>query len=101
MKTKKTPERRCVGCGVSFPKAELIRVVRTPEGEVVLDATGRLNGRGAYLCRKSECFKAARRKSRLSTNLSVAIPNEVYDRLEGEIKKFEEGESSSVLRMRK
>ena len=55
MKNKKIPLRRCVGCGEMKPKGELIRVVRTPEDEIVLDASGRANGRGAYLCRSVEC----------------------------------------------
>ena len=95
MKTKKIPERRCVGCGESFPKSTLIRVVRTPEGEVVLDATGRKNGRGAYVCRKSACFRTARKKKRFSSNLGVEIPEEVYDRLEGETAKYESQETVS------
>lgn len=96
MKTKKIPERRCVGCGVSFPKSTLIRVVRTPEGEVTLDATGRLNGRGAYVCKNSECFRAARRKKRFASNLDVEIPEAVLDKLEEQIKKYEEEGPASV-----
>ena len=85
MKMKKVPLRRCVGCGESFPKNELIRVVRTPEGDVKLDLTGKANGRGAYLCRSAACFRAARKKNRLSSNLSAEIPETVLDRLEREI----------------
>ena len=96
MKVKKVPERRCVGCGESFPKSSLIRVVRTPEGDVVLDVTGRKNGRGAYVCRSAECFRAARRKKRFSTNLSVEIPEEVYDRLEEEISSCEKEAKAST-----
>lgn len=91
MKTKKIPERRCLGCNTSFPKSSLIRVVKTPEGAVELDLTGRKNGRGAYICKKSECFKAARKKKRLSTNLSCEIPEEVLDRIEKEIEEAEGG----------
>ena len=65
---KKIPERRCVGCGESFPKRDLLRVVRTPEGNVTLDATGKANGRGAYVCRRSECFRTARKKRRSKEN---------------------------------
>ena len=82
---KKVPERRCVGCGISFPKSTLIRVVRTPEGEVVLDFTGKKNGRGAYLCRNADCFRAARKKNRIASNLSAEIPEDVLDRIEREI----------------
>lgn len=95
MKPKKIPERRCVGCGGSFPKNSLIRVVRTPEGEVKLDFTGKLNGRGAYVCKKTECFRLARRKRRFSTNLEVQIPEEVLDSLEREIEKAEKEEVAS------
>lgn len=84
-KQKKIPERRCVGCGESFEKKELIRVVRTAEGEVALDFTGKRSGRGAYICRKTSCFKAARKKKALERNLEVAIPEEVYDALEAEL----------------
>lgn len=95
MNTKKIPERRCVGCGESFPKNSLIRVVRTPEGEVKLDFTGKLNGRGAYVCKKSECFRLARKKRRLSTNLDVQIPEDVLDALEREIERAEKEEVAS------
>ena len=90
---KKIPERRCVGCGVSFPKSQLIRVVRTPEGTVELDATGKKNGRGAYLCRSVKCFRAARRKDRLRTNLEISIPEEILDKIEKEIAESEKPEA--------
>ena len=95
MKTKKVPERRCVGCGESFPKNSLIRVVRTPEGEIALDDTGRRNGRGAYLCRRTECFRLARKKRRFATNLSAEIPEDVLDALEKQVKEFEEDAGAS------
>ncbi len=85
MKEKKIPERRCVGCGASFPKKELVRVVRTPEGTVALDFTGKQNGRGAYLCKKLSCFKKAAKLGRLKTNLDCEIPDEVMTALEEEI----------------
>ena len=88
-KQKKIPERRCVGCGESFPKKELIRVVRTPEGDVTLDFTGKLNGRGAYLCKKLACFKKAKKLGRLKTNLDCDIPDELTVALEEEIALFE------------
>ncbi len=96
MKNKKVPERRCVGCGTSFPKSELIRVVRTPEGSVVLDATGKMNGRGAYVCKSSDCFRTARRKARVSSNLSAQIPEEVLDRLESEIASYEKEDGAGT-----
>ena len=82
---KKVPVRRCVGCGEHFPKVELVRVLRTPEGEVVLDLTGKKSGRGAYICKKAACFKKARKSKRIETSLECAIPETVYDRMEEEI----------------
>ena len=85
VKEKKLPMRKCAGCGEHFAKGELIRVLRTPEGAIVLDATGRANGRGAYLCRKAECLRKARKARRLETSLDCRIPDEVYQRLEEEL----------------
>ena len=82
---KKVPVRRCVGCGEHLPKAELVRVLRTPEGEVVLDLTGKKSGRGAYICKKAACFKKARKSRRFETSLECSIPETVYDRMEEEI----------------
>lgn len=84
-KAKKLPERRCSGCGERFPKPVLIRVVRSPEGEISLDFTGKKAGRGAYICKNATCLKKARRARRLESNLSCAIPDAVYDALEGEL----------------
>lgn len=77
--------RRCTGCGEHFPKKELIRIVRTPEGEILLDEIGKRSGRGAYICKKISCLKKARKAKRLESSLDVSIPNEVYDRLEEEL----------------
>lgn len=77
--------RRCTGCGEHFPKKELIRIVRTPEGEILLDEIGKRSGRGAYICKKISCLKKARKAKRLEFSLDVSIPNEVYDRLEEEL----------------
>ncbi|MBS7274962.1 MAG: YlxR family protein [Eubacteriales bacterium] len=82
MKEKKIPERRCVGCGISFPKKDLIRVVRLPDGGAELDPTGKKSGRGAYICRSAECLKKARKAKRLERNLEVTISDEVYEELE-------------------
>ena len=82
---KKIPERRCVGCGEHFPKSELVRVLRTPEGEVVLDLTGKKSGRGAYICKKASCLKKARKSRRIEASLECTIPAEVYERMEEEI----------------
>ena len=84
-KQKKIPERRCSGCGERFPKPMLVRVVRSPEGEITLDLTGKKAGRGAYICKSAACLKKARRARRLETNLSCAIPDSIYDALEGEL----------------
>ena len=84
-KAKKIPERRCTGCGGTFPKRELVRVVRSPEGDVSLDFTGKKSGRGAYVCPKLECLKKARRTGRISKSLECPITEEVYTALEEEI----------------
>ncbi len=85
IKVRKIPTRRCTGCGEHFPKSELIRVVRTPEGEIVIDTTGKKSGRGAYICKKLDCFRKARRQKRLESSLECSIPNEVYEKLEGDV----------------
>ena len=84
-KAKKLPIRKCSGCGEHFPKGSLIRVLRTPEGGIVLDLTGRVNGRGAYLCKNAECLRKARKARRLETALGCRIPEDVYNRLEEEL----------------
>ena len=84
MQQKKIPQRQCMGCRERKPKKELIRVVRSPEGEVSLDFRGKKNGRGAYLCRKSECLKLARKSRRIDRALETQIPDAIYDRLEEE-----------------
>ena len=82
---KKIPMRMCTGCGEMKPKRELIRVVKSPEGEIALDKTGRLPGRGAYVCPDLECLKKARKTRRLERVFSSAIPEECYDALEKEL----------------
>ncbi len=82
---KKIPQRQCVGCRERKEKKALIRVVRTPEGTVMLDFSGKHNGRGAYLCPNPECLKKAIRSRALDRSLETAIPQEVYDRLEKEM----------------
>lgn len=85
MSEKKIPLRKCTGCGEMKPKKELIRVLKTPEDEVVLDKTGKKNGRGAYLCNSMECMKKARKSRGLERSLQIAIPETVYEFLEGEM----------------
>ncbi|MEA4833136.1 MAG: YlxR family protein [Oscillospiraceae bacterium] len=82
---KKIPERRCTGCGESKPKKELIRVVRSPEGEISLDFKGKKPGRGAYVCHDLKCLAKARKTKRLEHSLSCEIPDEVYGALEKEM----------------
>ena len=85
MRTKKVPLRKCMGCGEMKPKKELVRVVRSPEGEISLDLTGRKPGRGAYVCHRTECLKIARKARRLEKTFSCQIPAEVYDHMEEEL----------------
>jgi predicted RNA-binding protein YlxR (DUF448 family) len=82
---KKIPERKCTGCGETKPKNTLLRVVRSPEGIISLDFTGKKSGRGAYICKKSTCLKKARKAKRLEKNLECEIPDEVYEMLEREM----------------
>lgn len=76
------PLRMCAGCRERAPKKDLIRVVRTPEGGLILDAKAKASGRGAYLCRKAECLKKARKSRALERMLEISIPAEAYDELE-------------------
>ena len=78
---KKIPQRQCMGCRERKDKRAMIRVVRTPEGEVTLDFSGKKNGRGAYLCPNPDCLKKAIKAKSLDRSLEVTIPQEVYDRL--------------------
>ena len=84
-KERKLPIRRCSGCGERFAKNTLIRVLRTPEGEITLDLTGKKSGRGAYLCKSLDCLKKARKSKRIEASLECRISEEVYDRMEEEI----------------
>ena len=84
-KQKKSPERRCVGCGEKRNKKDLVRIVRSPEGEISLDLTGKKAGRGAYLCKKLACFARARKARRFESNLKTAIPQEIYDAMERQL----------------
>ena len=82
---KKIPQRQCMGCRGRKNKRDLIRVVRQTTGEVSLDFSGKLNGRGAYICPDPECLKRARKARSLERSLETSIPEEVYDRLEKEM----------------
>lgn len=86
---KKIPQRTCLGCGQQKDKKDLIRVLRTPENQYLLDETGRKNGRGAYICRNAECLKTAIKKKALARSFKEAIPEEVYAALTEEMKQLD------------
>lgn len=83
---KKIPQRQCVGCGKMGSKKEMMRVLKTPEGPITLDKTGKKNGRGAYLCIDCECLNKAIRNKGLERSLKMSIPAEVYETLKEEFK---------------
>ena len=85
IKQKKLPERRCIGCQGTFLKKELIRVVRSPEGTVFIDFTGKKSGRGAYICKNEACLRKAKKSGALHRSLEVDISEELYDELLREI----------------
>ena len=82
---KKIPMRMCLGCNEMKPKKELIRAVKSPEGEISLDLTGKKSGRGAYICRSEECLKMARKARSFEKIFSCRIDDEVYDSMEKEL----------------
>ena len=82
---KKIPQRQCMGCRERKEKRQMLRVVRCTDGEVRLDFSGKLNGRGAYVCPQKECLVKARKSRALERCLETPIPEEVYDRLEKEM----------------
>ena len=89
MKTKKIPMRMCLGCGEMKPKRELIRVVKSKEGDISLDLTGKRSGRGAYICKSVECFEKARKARKFERSFSCMISEDIYNSMEGEIKENE------------
>lgn len=86
---KKIPMRQCVGCGEMKSKKEMLRVLKTVEGPIVLDVTGKKNGRGAYLCRKQDCLKKAIKGKGLERSFKMSIPTEVYESLVEEFAEIE------------
>ena len=80
-KTRKIPQRQCVGCREMKDKKALLRIVKTPEGEILLDSTGKKSGRGAYVCHDPACLKKARKAKALERGFDCQIPQEVYDGL--------------------
>jgi len=85
MTVKKVPLRRCAGCGEQKGKKEFVRLVRTPEGTVILDETGKANGRGVYLCPRKKCLEKAVKAKRLEKSLDVSVPEEVLTSLAGKL----------------
>lgn len=85
-KAKKIPIRQCLGCNEHKPKSEMIRVVRSPEGEISLDTRGKKSGRGAYICHSVSCLNKARKSRRIERALECDIPDEVYNTMEEELR---------------
>ena len=86
---KKIPMRQCVGCGEMKSKKEMMRILKTLEGPIVLDVTGKKNGRGAYLCRNQDCLKKAVKSKGLERSFKMSIPTEVYEHLIEELAELE------------
>ena len=91
MAVKKIPMRQCTGCREMRSKREMIRVIKTAENEICIDATGRKNGRGAYICPNMECLKLAMKNRGLEQSLKTAIPESVYRQLEEEMSHIDKG----------
>lgn len=85
MNTRKVPLRQCTGCGEMKSKKEMIRVIKTPEDQILLDTTGKKNGRGAYICNSLECLRRAIKSKGLERSLKTTIPINVYEQLESEL----------------
>lgn len=86
MKQKKIPLRKCISCGENKSKKELIRIVKTKDDEVLVDLTGKVNGRGAYICPTTNCFELAHKNRKISRALQIEINNELYEKLKENIK---------------
>ena len=89
-KQRKIPQRQCVGCRTMKDKKALVRIVKTPEGEICVDATGKKSGRGAYICPDAQCLQKARKSRALERAFETAIPAEVYDAMEAELRGADE-----------
>ena len=85
---KRIPQRKCIGCGVSKNKSELIRVVRSPENEISIDLKGKKSGRGAYICRDEDCLKKAVKAKRFDRSLEVKISDDILESLLSQIKEI-------------
>lgn len=88
---KKVPQRMCIGCGEMKDKRDMLRVIKTSEDEIMIDATGKKNGRGAYVCFSQECLDKAVKNKGLERSLKKSIPADVYDSLRKELEEIEEG----------
>ena len=88
-KVKKIPQRKCIACQERDSKKGLMRIVKNKEGEIFLDPTGKANGRGAYVCKSSECLKKAIKSKALNRAFKMEVPNEVYEHLLAELEKYE------------
>ena len=100
MTNKKIPMRQCVGCREMKPKRELIRVIRTSEDEILIDATGKKNGRGAYICPNRECLEKAVKNKGLERSLKISVPQEIYEDFEREMGNLETRYSIIYVRYR-
>lgn len=96
MKPKKIPMRMCVGCREMKEKRELIRIVRTPEGTVVMDPSGKKSGRGAYVCRDAECLRRAIRQKQLERQLEIPITDEIIGGLTAEMERLNAGKNAEA-----
>lgn len=86
---KKIPTRKCIGCGQMKEKTEMIRILKTSDGNIMLDITGKKNGRGAYLCKQKECFQKTHKTRGLERSFKMSIPKEIYESLEREFDRIE------------
>lgn len=86
---KKIPQRQCIGCGENKDKKSLIRVIKTADNEILLDETGKKNGRGAYICKAAECLRKAVKNKGFERSFKMQIPQSVYDELHKEMEKLE------------
>ena len=96
MKARKIPLRMCVGCQEMFEKRSLIRLVRTPEGDVLFDSTGKKAGRGVYCCRKQECLNLAIKAKRIQKAFKCEIPSPIFVRLTEELNLLPEDQDAEI-----
>ena len=94
MKKKKIPIRKCIACGEGKPKKELLRIVKTAEGDVKVDLTGKMNGRGAYICPTVECLELAIKSKKISRSLETEITDSIYEELKKVVKGMEQEENT-------